>query len=89
MHLRRSGYIFSQVGGAFLVHYPHRESASKKLWAKKSGVKRDTVDAIFNHFSSWLLTLPDKQRLHLCPPSHATTAAAMRTVPTSQAQAPS
>lgn len=89
MQLRRSGYIFSQIGGAFLVHYPHRESASKKLWAKKSGLKRDTVDAIFNHFSSWLLTLPDKERLHLCPRFHATTDAAMGAAHASQAQAAS
>jgi hypothetical protein len=89
MHLRCAGYVFSQVGGAFLVHYPHRESNSKKLWAKKSGIKREAVDAMFGDFRSWLLTLPDEQRLHLCPPYHDTTDAVMGAVHTSQAQAAS
>lgn len=67
MHLRRAGYAFSQVGGAFLVHYPHRESDSKKVWAKKAGVKRAKVEAVFESFTSWLQTLPDEERLPLCP----------------------
>ena len=24
MHLRRAGYLFSQIGEAFFVHYPHK-----------------------------------------------------------------
>lgn len=32
MQLRREGYIFSQVGGAFVVHYPHLDSASRMEW---------------------------------------------------------
>jgi Glycosyl-transferase for dystroglycan len=32
MQLRREGYIFSQLGGAFVVHYPHLDSASRMQW---------------------------------------------------------
>jgi hypothetical protein len=32
MHMRRSGYQFSQLGGAFVVHYPHLDSTSRMTW---------------------------------------------------------
>jgi hypothetical protein len=32
MQLRREGYVFSQLGGAFVVHYPHLDSASRMEW---------------------------------------------------------
>lgn len=35
MQLRRSGYQFSQLGEAFLVHYPHLDSQSRLEWNKK------------------------------------------------------
>lgn len=35
MHLRRSGYLFSQLGGAFLVHYPHLDSKARLEWNRK------------------------------------------------------
>ena len=35
MQLRRSGYQFSQLGEAFLVHYPHLDSKSRLEWNKK------------------------------------------------------
>ena len=35
MQLRKVGYQFSQLGGAFLVHYPHLDSASRIEWNKK------------------------------------------------------
>lgn len=35
MHLRKVGYKFTQLGGAFLVHYPHLDSASRIEWNKK------------------------------------------------------
>jgi hypothetical protein len=35
MQLRRSGYQFSQLGEAFLVHYPHLDSKSRMEWNKK------------------------------------------------------
>lgn len=78
MHLRRAGYAFSQVGGAFVTHYPHADSKSKKLWNNDSNAKRDTVDALFANFTSWLLTLPDEQRLPLCPPVDDVTGAVMK-----------
>lgn len=77
MQVRRAGYLFAQVGGAFVVHYPHADSESKKLWNNRSSVKRETVDAIFGNFSSWLLTLPDEQRLPLCPPADDVAGAVM------------
>lgn len=63
------GYLFSQIGGAFLVHYPHPESDARKLWMKKSGVGREKVDSIFDAFQSWLQTFPDDQRFQDCPDS--------------------
>jgi len=35
MQLRRAGYLFSQLGGVFLVHYPHLNSESRQEWDKK------------------------------------------------------
>ncbi len=35
MQLRRVGYKFSQIGGAFLVHYPHLDSKAREEWNKK------------------------------------------------------
>jgi hypothetical protein len=35
MQLRKVGYQFTQLGGAFLVHYPHLDSASRIEWNKK------------------------------------------------------
>ena len=35
MQLRRGGYQFSQLGEAFLIHYPHLDSKSRLEWNKK------------------------------------------------------
>ncbi|KAL7534472.1 hypothetical protein ACHAWF_004846 [Thalassiosira exigua] len=40
MHLRRAGYLFTQVGGAFLVHYPHLDSKSRLEWNKHPKVEK-------------------------------------------------
>lgn len=32
MHVIRNGYTLSQVGGAFVVHYPHLESTARVKW---------------------------------------------------------
>lgn len=32
MQLIRSGYVLSQVGGVFVVHYPHLDSESRQHW---------------------------------------------------------
>jgi hypothetical protein len=32
MHVMRRGYTLSQVGGAFVVHYPHLESPARTKW---------------------------------------------------------
>jgi len=34
MQVVASGYAFSQVGGAYLVHYPHLDSQSRQHWNK-------------------------------------------------------
>ncbi len=34
MQLRKVGYKFSQIGGAFLVHYPHSFSKARQEWNK-------------------------------------------------------
>ncbi len=36
MHLRKVGYIFSQIGGAFFIHYPHSQSKARIEWSKLS-----------------------------------------------------
>ena len=78
MQLIASGYIFSQVGGTYLVHYPHLDSASRKSWngkltktdspMLKKDSKRGKVDQLFVEFREWLdKTLPsDLRRLELC-----------------------
>ena len=32
LQLRHAGYAFTQVGGVFVVHFPHEESTSKSIW---------------------------------------------------------
>jgi hypothetical protein len=32
MQLRKMGYVFRQIGGTFVVHYPHLESPSRLKW---------------------------------------------------------
>ncbi len=36
MQLRKVGYKFSQIGGAFLIHYPHSASKARRDWNKLS-----------------------------------------------------
>ncbi|KAI2492308.1 Glycosyl-transferase for dystroglycan [Fragilaria crotonensis] len=35
MQLRREGYVFSQLGGAYVIHYPHLKSASRMEWEQR------------------------------------------------------
>ena len=35
MQLRRAGWLYTQLGGAFLVHYPHLDSQARLEWNKK------------------------------------------------------
>lgn len=46
MQVIASGYIFSQVGGIFYVHYPHLDSASRQHWQAKlpTDTKNDKYD---------------------------------------------
>ena len=32
--MRNTGYRFAQLGGAFFVHYPHKDSGSRLEWDK-------------------------------------------------------
>lgn len=43
MQLRRTGYDFAQLGGVFLVHYPHRQSEARKAWGKVPSELRKKV----------------------------------------------
>jgi len=36
MNLVAAGYIFSQVGGTYLIHYPHLDSSSRQHWNNPS-----------------------------------------------------
>ena len=74
MQMRRSGYYYSQVGGGFLVHYPHLDSDSRVKWNFVDGnghrekSKRAQVDKLFVKFKAWLIdTLPDMTRLSAIP----------------------
>jgi hypothetical protein len=68
MQLHRVGYIFSQIGGAFLIHYPHSSSKSRKEWERADNIdweqsKRAHVDALFLDFKKWLyVKVEDKSR---------------------------
>jgi len=35
LQLLRMGYILKQLGSGFLVHYPHKDSNSRKLWNQR------------------------------------------------------
>ena len=39
LHLRRLGYSFSVVGHAWVVHWPHNKSESKRSWNRRSKFK--------------------------------------------------
>jgi len=32
MQMRRTGYVFSQLGKAFVVHFPHEDSKARMIW---------------------------------------------------------
>jgi hypothetical protein len=44
MQLTRMGYRLSQVGGVFLVHYPHLDSKSRMTWNEAPEALIDTTD---------------------------------------------
>jgi Glycosyl-transferase for dystroglycan len=70
MQLRRTGYQFMQLGGAFVVHYPHLDSTARMHWnggqdgaqlpkprdpaVDLSAFKRGQIDATFVAFREWL-----------------------------------
>ena len=41
MQLRKVGYKFTQIGGSFLVHYPHWASKAREEWSYKPEVLED------------------------------------------------
>ena len=45
MQLRRTGYDFAQLGGAFAVHSPHGPSEARKSWNSKAESNLTNVDA--------------------------------------------
>jgi len=46
MHMRHVGYVFSQVGGVFVVHYPHPYAPSRETW--NSGIDLRRI-WLYNH----------------------------------------
>jgi Glycosyl-transferase for dystroglycan len=70
MQLRRTGYQLLQLGGAFVVHYPHLESTARMHWnggkdgeqlrkpndpqVDLSAFKRGQIDQTFVNFRNWL-----------------------------------
>ncbi|KAL7528737.1 hypothetical protein ACHAXR_002604, partial [Thalassiosira sp. AJA248-18] len=54
MQLRRAGYLFTQLGGAFHVHYPHLDSKAREEWNMKP-------DAMLTHSASELLQKEDSK----------------------------
>jgi len=74
MQVIASGFIFSQVGGAYLLHYPHLDSSSRQHWNngdknnKLKGYKRGQVDKLYFAFKTWLKeTIPvEQKRVSLC-----------------------
>lgn len=70
MQLRRYGYKLFQIGGAFVVHYPHLESTARLHWnggangellqkpnhslVNLSAYKRGQIDETFVKFRTWL-----------------------------------
>ena len=81
MQLRRSGYVFSQVGTSFVVHYPHLDSKARLHWnGGEQGIqiqrpehivgkdlKRSRVDRTFVEFRTWLeQNVPDQTIVGKC-----------------------
>lgn len=81
MQMRRRGYQFLQLGAAFVVHYPHLDSAARMHWnggadgkqlqkpasADLSVYKRGQIDQTFVAFKRWLAqTVPDEAVVPLC-----------------------
>jgi hypothetical protein len=44
LHLLRLGYNFQQVGGVFVVHFPHEESKSKQVWKRHPKALKNWYD---------------------------------------------
>ena len=82
LHLRQLGYRLFQMGQAFVIHYPHKESKAKKSWLGGASVrrvklegqkamdfqsKRSENDKYFLEFRQWLAeSVPDRTRLRKC-----------------------
>jgi hypothetical protein len=81
MQLRRAGYRLSQLGGSFVVHYPHLDSKARMHWNGGEGgvqmkkptdtdlakFKRGQIDQTFSQFRSWLTeNVPDETVLDKC-----------------------
>lgn len=40
MQMRHTGYDFSQLGGVFVVHYPHLESKHREVWNQGRALRK-------------------------------------------------
>lgn len=63
VQLQRAGYRFAQLGGAYLVHFPHGDSTAKKVWMKDPKANKK----VFREFKMWLSEHPDEERVPRCP----------------------
>ena len=82
MQLRRAGYRLRQLGGSFLVHYPHLDSPARMHWnggkhgapvrkphdeSALANFKRGQIDHAFVEFRAWLdRTVPDDTAVPKC-----------------------
>jgi Glycosyl-transferase for dystroglycan len=63
---RRSGYQYAQVGGLFVVHFPHAYSKARRHFYDDWKRYRQ-IDVIFEHFNAWLNeTIPDETVTPVC-----------------------
>lgn len=66
MHLHRRGYKLSQIGGAFVIHYPHKLDEWKKKKTLMSDVRQERFETIFGSFKSFLKGLPNEESVPFC-----------------------
>ena len=49
-HVRHMGFIFSILGKAFVIHLPHKDSASKQIWLLENSSHQKEMDQLYSKF---------------------------------------
>ena len=44
MQMRHTGYVFSQLGGVFVVHYPHHYAKTRKAWGHGKRNRKESIN---------------------------------------------